>query len=284
MLLAASIYGPAGPVPVVDFLPATRMTRTSLQQAAAALRQARSTRRSVGQISVEFGIASIDEAYAISELNCQDKLAQGARVVGKKIGLTSKAVQAQLGVSQPDFGFLFDDMEFLSGAALPAERLLQPKAEAEIAFVVGRDLVGAKPTYSEFLNSLAYALPALEIVDSAIADWKITIVDTVADNASSGLYVLGEQPVAISDLQLGELGMRMTCNGAVVSVGVGAACLGHPLRAAYWLACEMAARGHGLKAGEVILSGALGPMAPIQQGDVVEAHIQGLGRVACSLA
>lgn len=259
------------------------MHSDKLMGAAAALRQARSTRHSVGQVSADFGIASIDEAYAVSEINRQEKLAQGLRVVGKKIGLTSKAVQAQLGVSQPDFGFLFDDMEFLSGSVLPADRLLQPKAEAEIAFVVGKDLSGARPTYSEFLNSLAYALPALEIVDSAIADWKITIVDTVADNASSGLYVLGDQPVAIAQLQLDELGMRMTCNGAVVSVGVGAACLGHPLRAAYWLACEMAARGHGLQAGEVILSGALGPMAPIQKGDVVEAHIQGLGKVACRL-
>lgn len=251
--------------------------------AAAALRKARSTRTSIGQISAEFGINTIDEAYAISELNYQDKLAQGRRLVGKKIGLTSKAVQAQLGVNQPDFGFLFDDMEFLNGQTLPSNLLLQPKAEAEIAFVVNKDLSGRQPTYSEFLNCLAYALPALEIVDSAIADWKITIVDTVADNASSGLYVLGDQPVAITQLPLSELGMSMTHNGNTVSVGVGAACLGHPLRAAYWLACEMAARGHGIQAGEVILSGALGPMVAIQSGAVIEAHIQGLGKVACRM-
>ena len=135
-------------------------------------------------------------------------------MLGKKVGLTSRAVQQQLGVSQPDFGILLDDMEFLDGDEVPAQRLAQPKIEAEVAFVVGRDLAGAAPSWGEFLAALAYALPALEIVDSAIADWKITLVDTVADNASSGLYVLGHQPVAIGQLAGAELGMQMSVNGA----------------------------------------------------------------------
>src|SRR5690606_7259719 len=140
----------------------------------------------------------------------------GARMVGKKVGLTSKAVQKQLGVDQPDFGVLFDDMEFLNGQDVPASMLMQPKVEAEVAFVVGKDLDAKPPAWSEFLVSLEYAVPALEIVDSAIADWRISLVDTVADNASCGLYVLGDQPVAIGALALDKLGMQMTRNGEVV--------------------------------------------------------------------
>ena len=147
--------------------------------------------------------------------------------------------------------------------------------------MVGRNLDAGAPSWGEFLGCLAYALPALEIVDSAIADWKITLVDTVADNASSGLYVLGHQPVAIGQLAGSELGMQLALNGAVVSVGNGAACLGHPLRAAYWLAQTMAARGQPLRAGEVILSGALGPMVPVAAGDGVQTRIGGLG--SCSV-
>jgi 2-keto-4-pentenoate hydratase len=148
---------------------------------------------------------------------------------------------------------------------------------------VGRDVEGAAPSYSEFLTSLAYALPAIEIVDSAIADWKISLVDTVADNASSGLYVLGDQPIAIGALSLGAVGMLMNRNGQPVSTGTGAACLGHPLRAAYWLARTMAARGQALRAGQVILSGALGPMVPVTAGDVVHASVGALGDVSCRM-
>lgn len=259
------------------------MTTASHVAAAEALRAAREHRRPIAPISVSHGIAGLEAAYAVAELNTEARLAAGARIVGKKVGLTSKAVQQQLGVDQPDFGVLFDDMELLSGQEVPAGRLMQPKIEAEVAFVVGRDLAGARPSYAEFLASLAYALPALEIVDSAIADWKITLVDTVADNASCGLYVLGDQPVSIATLQLGDLGMSLAKNGAVASVGTGAACLGHPLRAAYWLACEMARRGQALRAGEVILSGALGPMVPVASGDVVQAQIGALGSVACRM-
>lgn len=220
----------------------------------------------------------------MSDINIQADLAAGRRIVGLKVGLTSKAVQQQLGVDQPDFGVLLDNMEFLSGQDVPASRLIQPKVEAEVAFIVGRDLVGSVPSYAEFVSAIDYALPALEIVDSAIIDWKISLVDTVADNASCGLYVLGDQPVALGQLSLADLGMSMTCNGHTVSVGTGAACLGHPLRAAYWLACTMAGLGRGLRAGQVVLSGALGPMVPVRVGDLVQAHIGALGRVACHLA
>lgn len=258
-------------------------TPASLAAAAKALREARAHRRPIAPISQTHGIAGLADAYAVAELNTQACLAAGARIVGMKVGLTSKAVQAQLGVDQPDFGVLFDDMEYLHGQDVPAARLLQPKVEAEVAFVIGRDLPDTAPSWSAFLACVSHALPALEIVDSAIADWKISLVDTVADNASCGLYVLGDQPVALGSVALGDLGMQMTRNGQVASLGTGAACLGHPLRAAYWLACTMAARGQRLRAGDVILSGALGPMVPITAGDLIHAHLGALGSVACRL-
>ncbi|WP_439890817.1 2-keto-4-pentenoate hydratase [Ralstonia sp. 25C] len=255
-----------------------------IQRAAVSLREARTTRIPIPPVSASHPVSGLAAAYAVAELNTQARLDAGHRIVGKKIGLTSKAVQQQLGVDQPDFGVLFDDMEFLDGAEIPTARLIQPKVEAEVAFVVGRDLSTAAPTYGEFLNCLAYALPALEIVDSAIADWKITLFDTVADNASSGAYVLGDQPVAIGTLALADLGMVMTRDGDTVSVGTGSACLGHPLRAAYWLARTMAERGQGLHAGEVILSGALGPMVAVKPGDLIQARIAALGTVSCRMA
>jgi 2-keto-4-pentenoate hydratase len=156
--------------------------------------------------------------------------------------------------------------------------------EAEVAFIMARDLPGKTPSYAEFLTCLAYAVPAIEVVDSVITDWKITLVDTVADNASSGLFVLGDQPVEIGKLSLGDIGMQMDKNGQQVSIGTGAACLGHPLRAAFWLARTMAARGSSLRAGQVILSGALGPMVPVAAGDLITAQIGALGKVACRMA
>jgi 2-keto-4-pentenoate hydratase len=255
----------------------------AFQAAADALRNARDKRVTIPRISESHGIAGAQDAYAVAAINTMARIAQGRRIVGKKVGLTSLAVQKQLGVGQPDFGVLFDDMEYLSGQDVPMARLIQPKVEAEVAFIMGRDLVGLSPTWSEFLACISHVLPAIEIVDSAINDWKITLVDTVADNASSALFVLGNQPVALGSLQLADVAMTMTKNGEQVSSGSGAACLGHPLRAAYWLAQTMAAREQGLRAGEVILSGALGPMVPVAAGDLIEADVGSLGRVSCRM-
>lgn len=257
---------------------------TRLQEAALALREARHTRQPIAPVSMSHDIVGIDMAYAVANINTQARLDDGARIVGRKVGLTSRAVQTQLGVDQPDFGVLFDDMEYLHEQSVPTSRLMQPKVEAEVAFVIGRDLSGRAPSWSEFVSCVSHAMPALEIVDSAIADWKISLIDTVADNASCGVYVLGDQPVALGALALGDLGMQMTCNGQTVSVGSGAACLGHPLRAAYWLACTLAKHGQGLRSGEVILSGALGPMVPVVAGDLISAQIGALGRVSCRMA
>jgi 2-keto-4-pentenoate hydratase len=257
---------------------------SNVERAAAALREARSSRRQIAPIAATYGLGSIDEAYAVAALNTAARLAEGRRVIGRKIGLTAESVQRQLGVDQPDFGVLFDDMELLDRDTVPAGRLMQPKVEAEIAFVIGCDLQRRAPSWGEFVSAIGYALPAIEIVDSAIADWKIGIVDTVADNASAGLYVLGDRPVSLGAFQLAAVEAALTCNGTVVSQGRGSACLGHPLRAAYWLACEMARRGEGMRVGEIILSGALGPTAPVKSDDLIEADFGGFGRVACRFA
>jgi 2-keto-4-pentenoate hydratase len=258
---------------------------SNIERAAAALRAARELRKQIAPIASTYDLASIDDAYAVAALNTAARLAEGRRVVGRKIGLTAESVQRQLGVDQPDFGVLLDDMELLDHATVATGRLMQPKVEAEVAFVVARDSqAGRAPSWGEFVACIGYVLPAIEIVDSAIADWKIGIVDTVADNASAGLYVLGDQPVALDAFQLARVEAALSCNGSVVSKGQGSACLGHPLRAAYWLACEMARRGEALRAGEIILSGAFGPTAPVKSGDVVEADFGDFGRVACRFA
>jgi 2-keto-4-pentenoate hydratase len=217
-------------------------------------------------------------AYAVQQINTRFWQGQGRRIVGRKIGLTSKAVQAQLGVDQPDYGVLFDDMAIADGGVLLASRVLQPKAEAEVAIILGRDLDDPEATAEAILAAADSAAAAIEIVDSRIADWKITFADTVADNGSSSHFVLGAERRPLAGLDLYTCGMVMEINGAPVSLGVGAACLGHPLTAAAWLARTLARMGEGLKAGDVLLTGALGPMAVIRPGDVVEAKIGGLGR------
>jgi 2-keto-4-pentenoate hydratase len=260
------------------------MTDERIRLAASALREARRTRTTIARISETFDIGGVDAAYAIAEVNTRATLAAGQQIVGKKIGLTSKVVQHQLGVDQPDFGVLFDDMEFLTGAVLPGDRLIQPKAEAEIAFIFGRDLNDEVISWGRFLQGIEYALPAIEIVDSVIKDWKITLVDTIADNASCGVYVLGDTPRRISDIDLAASPMRCTINGSVASEGTGAACLGNPLYAAWWLAKMLAARGQPLRAGDVVLSGALGPMVAVTKGAEINVQIGGFGPVSCRIA
>lgn len=259
------------------------MKEDRVQKAAEALRRARTDRVAIPRISETYGIKGVDAAYAVADCNTRIDLQAGRRVSGKKVGLTSTSVRQQMGVDQPDYGVLFDDMEFLSGDDVPSNRLIQPKAEGEVAFVVGSDLDDEFLTWGRFLKGLEYALPAIEIVDSAIADWRLTLEDTIADNASSALYVLGLQPVAIGSVELALCGMDFRKNGHVESVGSGVACLGHPLAAAYWLTKTMQKLGSPLKAGDVILSGAMGPMFPFSEGDQLSLSIAGLGAVTCQL-
>lgn len=219
----------------------------------------------------------IDGAYAVQSINTSLWLEEGRRLVGRKVGLTAKAVQAQLGVGQPDFGALFADMQIVDGGTLDPASVLQPKAEAEIAFVLNRDIDDSDVTVSGITAAIDHAVAAIEIVDSRIVDWKITFADTVADNGSSAFFVLGSEKHLLDGLDLYTCGMAMEVNGAVVSLGAGAACLGHPLNAVRWLAQTLAARGDGLKAGDIILSGALGPMVTLTHGDQVCAKVGGLG-------
>lgn len=247
----------------------------SIQKAADAIREAYDTATPCPPVKPL--LTDIAEAYATQEINTQRWLAEGRRLVGRKIGLTSRAVQTQLGVDQPDYGMLFADMGFVDGDDIPIAQVLQPRIEAEIAFVLERDLTRERHTAADLINAVAYALPALEIVGSRIADWKISILDTIADNGSSGLFFLGTSPVKLGALDLALCGMTMTRAGEPVSTGAGRACLGNPLNAACWLADIMAKSGRPLVAGDIILSGALGPMIPLKPGDVIDARINGLG-------
>ena len=218
-------------------------------------------------------------AYAVQNVNTRHWLKQGRRLIGRKIGLTSKAVQKQLGVDQPDYGMLYADMALYDGEEVPMPKVMQPKVEAEIALVLERDLKEQDLSITELMSAVAYAVPAIEIVGSRIENWNITIVDTIADNASSGLFVLGNDPKRLEGLDLRLCGMVMEKRGDQISIGAGVACLGNPLNAALWLARTMVRTGAPLKAGDVIMSGALGPLAPVTAGDVIEVRISGLGSV-----
>lgn len=233
----------------------------------------------VTPIRDELGDGGIDAAYRVQQLTVDAWQVAGRRVVGRKIGLTSAVVQQQLGVDQPDYGALTADMSLASGEPIPAGALIQPRIEAEVALVLGHDIDHADLTLSELISSIDYLVPSIEIVDSRITGWDITILDTIADNASSAMYALGTRPVAPSDIELGDAEMTMKVNGEIASTGVGTACLGHPYIAALWLARRMSDLGTPLRAGEVVLTGALGPMVDLKPGDEVEATIAGLGTV-----
>ncbi|MFJ8598851.1 2-keto-4-pentenoate hydratase [Streptomyces shenzhenensis] len=260
------------------------LASSAVVKAADALADATRRRAPCDPVRALFDEGDVASAYAVQRLGVQRGLAAGRRVVGQKIGLTSPAVQAQLGVGQPDFGALFADMAVPEGGVVPAGRLIQPKVEAEVAVVLGSDLPHRQCTVVDVLRAADFALPALEIVDSRVRDWDISIVDTVADNASCGLYVLGGAPVPLRDLNLTSVKMTMTRNGDVVSRGSGADCLGSPLNAVAWLASTLAERGDPLKAGDLVLTGALGPMTHAAEGDVFEARISTLGSVRVRFA
>lgn len=255
------------------------MTAQQLAEAAQALARAERSHEYIAPLRDTYPQLSVEDAYAIQSLNTARRLSEGQRKVGCKIGLTSLAVQKQLGVDQPDFGVLFDTMGYGDGEPVPASILTQPKVEAEIAFVIGRDLPMPNPTLLDLINAVEYALPAIEIVGSRIANWDIRLTDTIADNASSSAYVLGTSPRKLSEFDVRLCGMVMERRGEPVSVGAGAACLGNPLNALTWLARKMAAFGTPLAAGDVVLSGALGPMVPVTPGDIFDMRINGLGSV-----
>jgi 2-oxopent-4-enoate/cis-2-oxohex-4-enoate hydratase len=225
---------------------------------------------------------TIEDAYQISRHFLARRLEQGERVVGKKIGVTSKPVQDMLGVFQPDFGFLTDTMEYPDGAHIPiAGNLIQPRAEGEIAFRLCKDLLGPGVTEADVLAATATIIPCFEIVDSRIDDWKIKIQDTVADNASCGVYVFGRKEVDPRDFDLPSLKMTIYKNGEFISEGLGSAVQGNPLTAVAWLANTLGEFGIPFKAGEVILSGSLAPLIPVVAGDEMSLEIEGIGGCSC---
>lgn len=248
-----------------------RAAADRLIAAAAAPRQCEPVRDILGE-------TDIAAAYAVQRLLTEESLARGRRIVGHKVGLTSPAVQRQLGVDQPDSGVLFADMQVAPGATVPTDTLLQPKIEAEIAFVLAEDLDGDL-SESRIRAAAVIAVPALEIVDSRVRDWSISIVDTIADNGSSALFVLGSGAASATDLDFTSRTMRLTQDGEPVSNGRGSDCLGSPLNALGWLARTARDNGSPLRAGHIVLSGALGPMVPVRPGSTYVAEIDEIGSV-----
>lgn len=230
-------------------------------------------------LSEEFPLLTVDDAYAIQTINVEKKLAEGRLLRGRKVGLTAKAMQQLVGVNEPDFGILLDDMFVEDGEEIPTDSLLQPRVEAEIAFLLGEDLAGPGVTTSNVLAAVKGVLPAIEIVDSRIADWKVALVDTVADNASSGRLVVGGciKPVDFLDLRL--MGIVLSRNGQVVETGAGAAALGNPARCVAWLANKLAKFDTKLRSGDIVLPGALHRMVVAQPGDTFRAEFEHLGAV-----
>lgn len=260
------------------------VSREQIEALAERLRRAEETGAPCGPIRDHLPEGDVEAAYAVQRANTEFWTKQGRRLVGRKIGLTAKTVQRQLGVDQPDFGMLLADRTVGDGEEIDPGLVMQPRVEAEIALIIERDLTVERPTVADVIRATAFAVPAIEVVSSRIADWDIRIVDTIADNASFGLYVLGGPPRSLDGLDLRLCGMVMERRGEPISLGVGAACLGNPLNAAVWLARKMVEVGMPLQAGDVIMTGALGPMAPVAGGDVIEARISGLGSVRAVFA
>ena len=255
----------------------------ALDAAVTRLATAQATRVPCAAVRDLIGTDDLPAAYAVQQGLVQARLVDGVTVVGRKIGATSKAVQDQLGVDQPDFGYLLSDMDVSAaavdgGGSISMGTLVQPRVEAEVAFVLARDVAPADEdeiTYDFVHAAVELAFPALEIVDSRIGDWDITFTDTVADNASSGLYVVGPDGRPLSELEPRDVDMTLSINGEIRSSGNGAACLGDPVAALRWLAVQCHRFGDPLRAGQVVLSGALGPFVPFAPGDRVEASISG---------
>jgi 2-keto-4-pentenoate hydratase len=260
----------------------TTIITSEIRDAAARLQWAQADRSPCPPVRDLLPDQEIATGYAVQTVLTEGRLSSGGRIVGRKIGLTSPAVQRQLGVDQPDFGVLFEDMRCAPDEPIEHTRLLQPRIEAEIAFVLGDDLAG--PIDERIARAaVGHMVAALEIVDSRIAGWDITIVDTIADNASSGLFVLGTERVSLGEHDLRGAEMRMSDRaGAVVSEGSGAACLGDPITALTWLARTAQQFGAPLRAGDIVLSGALGPMVSVPAGAAYVADISGVGSVRAS--
>lgn len=260
-----------------------RVTTTLHDEVADALLGAYTSGVPIPPLQEKFGQLTIDDAYEIQLVQARAWQAAGRVVAGHKVGLTSAAMQRQLGVDRPDFGHLTADMFFAENAPVDVERFLQPRIEPEVAFVLKRRLAGPGVTVAAALAAVDFVLPALEIIDSRIADWRIGIVDTIADNASSGGVVLGSRPVAIGDVDLRLGGCLLHRNGELAATGAGGAVLGSPINALVWVANVLGERGVALEAGHVVLPGSMTASIPFGPGDVVTSTVAGLGSVTARM-
>jgi 2-oxopent-4-enoate hydratase len=262
------------------------ITEQHRRDVASSLAQATRDREPIAPITETWPDFDVDDAYAVQTLVIDERLNAGAGRVGWKVGLTSAAMQQQLGVDQPDFGPLLNDMQASSGGEIAIAGLIAPRVEGEIAFRLGRDLAGPGVTVQDVAQAVTQALPALEIIDSRIADWRIALADTIADHASSAMFVLSDDGASPAAIDLPGVELTLLVNGDVVDRGVGRAVLGDPLEAVAWLANTLGAYGERLSAGDVILAGALHTSIPVQAGIHVEARFSdpALGTVTVSFA
>ncbi|MGW3614705.1 2-keto-4-pentenoate hydratase [Micromonospora sp. NPDC005163] len=252
--------------------------------AADLLVEARRLHQPINPLTERFPDLTVEDAYEIQARQTQQRLDSGRVIKGRKVGLTSAAMQRQLGVSSPDFGVLFDDMFFPEHEPIAPALFLQPRIEPEVAFVLKRDLQGPGVTVADAVRAVDFVLPALEIIDSRIADWRITIADTIADNASSGGVVLGGSPARLAAVDLRLMGGNLFGNGDLVATGAGGAVLGSPLLSLVWLANTLGDRNEGLRAGDVVLPGSITSAQPVRPGDTWSAHFAGLGSVTTCFA
>ena len=255
------------------------MDRPTRGEAARLLLDAYATGKPIAPLTSTYEVMTLDDAYAVQLLQIDELTGSGRTIKGHKVGLTSAAMQRLMGVDEPDYGHLLDDFFYLEHAPIPLSRFIQPRIEPEVAFVLRHPLRGPGVTVHEAIAAIDFVLPALEIVDSRIQDWKIGLFDTIADNASSGAVVLGSRPTALHEVDLRLAGAVMTRNGLVVGTGAGGAVLGSPLTSLVWLANTVGERGVTLEAGHVILPGSVCAMVPVAAGDTVTATFAGLGTV-----
>lgn len=260
------------------------METTTLEKLADELFEAYNQQTPVDQLTERFPDLTIEQAYQIQLKLIRKRLTKGRRIVGKKIGLTSRAMQELLNVDEPDYGHLLDDMILLNGQAVPTGRLIKARCEGEIAFLLKRKLTGPGVSVADVLAATEGVMPALEIVDSRIRDWQLKIQDTIADNGSSAMVILGDKLTPVHNLDLRLVGMVLTKNGQIVDTGAGAAALGHPASAVAWLANKLAEFGITLQAGEIILSGSLATAPWANSGDYFRAEFDRLGAVSAYFA
>lgn len=260
------------------------MEQPARTEAATRLLAAYETKEAIAPLTATYEGMSLDDAYAVQLAQVAERTARGRTVIGHKVGLTSRAMQELLGVDDPDYGHLFDDFLRAEHEQIPTTSFLQPRIEPEIGFVLKAPLQGPDVTVDDALAAIDYVVPSLEIVDSRIEDWKITLLDTIADNASSGAAVLGATHTAVHTVDLALSECVFTRNGEVIGSGAGAAVLGSPVNALVWLANTLGTRGVALEAGHVILPGAVCAMVPVEAGDTFTATFSGLGSVTATFA